>query len=234
MPTPSSRIASVIAFIVRAADRLGWRGVTGITIGLGKRIGWCENRLVEPQIRGGTGRMRATVRVALAVAITAIMGAGCVRERDRFWPDGENGRLALSSPRVIAGDRERLVELIPTGDPGHPTAIERLSHSLRVGDRVTVGVTLPVDGEYTVGGGWVFHGRTYRGRHGVAGDLLDVTSSRPEVAAAGIDEHGRLELHALAAGEAVVTLEAVVAPGYDDLPEHSATFTDTVVFVVEE
>jgi hypothetical protein len=171
---------------------------------------------------------------AAAVLVVAILVVGCTRDRDRFWPDSENESLWLTSPRVITGDHERLVFQEPTGDPGEYTAIERLSHTLRVGDRVVAGVSVPVDGEYTLGGGWIYSGRKFRGRYGVEGDLLAAASNRVEVVTAGIDAHGNLELLAQGPGRAVVTLSATMSRRYADRPEDAETFTDTVVFAVEE
>lgn len=177
---------------------------------------------------------RSLAFVATAVFAVLVTAVGCTRQRDRFWPDSENGLLALSELRIVSGNRERLIFLQQTRDPGEYSAIERLAHTLRVGDRVVVSVTVSVDGEYTLGGGWVFSGRTYTGLHGVAGDLLAVTTSRPNVVAAAADDFGNLELGALTPGEAVVTLSATMSRRYADRPEDSPTLTDTVVFVVED
>jgi hypothetical protein len=172
---------------------------------------------------------------AFAVLLIGAVGLmGCARHLDRFWPDTENGLLAFTEPRVLAGDQERLVFLEPTGDPGEYTAIRRLSHTLLVDDRAVVSVAVPVDGEYTFGGGWIFGGRKYVGRHGVAGDVLARDSSRPDVVAVTTDAFGNLELHALAPGASVVTLSATMSRRYANRPDDAEIFTDTVTFVVED
>lgn len=173
---------------------------------------------------------RGAVLCALLVVIAT---AACTRHRDRFWPDTANGLLALTDPRVIAGDSDRMVRLESTGASWEPSAVRRLSHTLRVGDRAVVGVAVPVDGEYRHGGGWIFSGRTYVGRHGLAGDLLVAESSRPEVLKVAHDQYGNLELSALAKGESTVTLSATMSRRYADRPDNAETFTDSVVFVVE-
>jgi hypothetical protein len=181
--------------------------------------------------------MTAASRAARGLLVVGVMIAAgstaCTRHRDRFWPDTDNGKLALSSPQVLAGDPDRLIHLHPTGGFGETSAVPRLSHTLRVGDRVVASVSVPRVGEYRSGGGWIFHGKKYFGRYGVAGDLLVVTSDRPGVMIATTDQHGNLEVDALAPGVSRVTLTATMSRRYADRPADAETLTDTVAFVVQ-
>jgi hypothetical protein len=109
-----------------------------------------------------------------------------------------------------------------------------LSHILRIGDRAVVAVAVPVNGEYRRGGGWVFQGQRFTGRHGASGELVSVESSRPDVLMVNRDQHGNLELSALAHGESTVTISATLDRRTGGQPASLQTFTDTVVFIVEQ
>lgn len=114
----------------------------------------------------------------------------------------------------MSGDEARIVSLRFIDSPDGPRAIRRLTHELHVGDVVTVGVFVPVVGDYQEGGGWVFSGRKYHGKFGVAGELRKVISSKPEVISATVNQAGRLELSALAPGTSKITVSAVMGRQY--------------------
>ena len=111
--------------------------------------------------------------------------------------------------------------------------MRRLVHTLHVGDVVAVGVSVPVVGEYRSGGGWVFKGRKFHGRHGVVGELLQIESDRPDVLAAAVGPNGNLELTALSPGACTLALTATVSRSDADRPSHADVVTDAVVFTVE-
>ena len=73
----------------------------------------------------------------------------------------------MTDPRVAAGDADMIVVQRPVDDPGGFATVLQLSRTLRVGDRVTVRVSVAIDGEYEIGTG------TDRG-HGSTGQPLGV------------------------------------------------------------
>jgi len=159
--------------------------------------------------------------------------AACTRERDRFWPDTEQGLLSLSSPRVLAGDPDRIIQILLIERVNGPAGIPKLNRHLRVGDEVVTGITVPRLGKYREGGGWIFKGRKFYGRTGAAGDLLSVASSHPAVLAAEVDRNGDLALRALAPGRSALTLVATMSSRYAELPPDAPTYRDSVTFSVE-
>ncbi|MCG6961755.1 MAG: hypothetical protein LJE95_00635 [Acidobacteria bacterium] len=152
----------------------------------------------------------------IVVAATVAVMIGCTCHRDRFWPDTQAGMFQFTDPVVVPGDEERLVSLEFIDAPDGPRAIRRLTHEFHVGDVVTVGVFVPIVGDYHEGGGWVFSGRKYHGKVGVAGDVKKVTSSDPEVVSATVNQTGRLELSALAPGTSTISVSAVMSRRYAD------------------
>jgi hypothetical protein len=167
----------------------------------------------------------------LALSLLAILG-GCTREQDRFWPDTEQGLLSLTSPQVLAGDPERLIEHLTIDRANGRAAIPRLSHRLHIGDEVLVDVSVAQLGRYREGGGWIFGGREYFGRYGVAADLLSVESNRSEVLAAEVDSNGRLRLMALSPGRSLLVLKATMSRRYATRPADAPTHQDVVTFTV--
>jgi hypothetical protein len=169
--------------------------------------------------------------VSLAIVFLGLYT--CTRHQDRFRPDTEQELIGFIEPRVIQGDPGRLISIeLVKGHGGEIEGIRKLNHELKVGDEVVVGISVAVNGEYRSGGGWIFSGRTYYGRHGLSGDLLSFQSSHPEVLAAVQDEHGNLQLKALNAGQSRVTLSATLSRRYADRPDDSPIRRDTVNFKV--
>ena len=152
----------------------------------------------------------------IVVAATVAVMIGCTRHRDRFWPDSQAGMLQFTDPVMMSGDENRIVSLQFIDAPDGPRAIRRLTHEFQVGDVVTAGVFVPIVGDYHEGGGWVFSGRKYHGKFGVAGDVKKVTSSNPEVVSAMVNQTGRLDLSALAPGTSTITVSAVMSRQYAD------------------
>lgn len=172
-------------------------------------------------------------RLLLLLVVAPLASSACTAHRDRFWPDTDDGLLAFTSPRVLEGDGDRLVRTEQVGGVWRHEAIRRVSHALLVGDRVAVTVAVPVHGEYRVGGGWVFPGREVVGTYGVAGEVLEATSNRPEVLDVSADAFGNLELTALAPGKATLTITATMSRRYATRPDDAGVHTDTVTFTVE-
>ena len=160
--------------------------------------------------------------------------AGCTRQKDRFWPDTQDGILQFTDPIVTSGDEERIISLKFIGSVGQTSAIRRLKHEFHVGDAVIVRVSVPVVGEYYEGGGWIFSGRKYYGKFGIAGDVTNVISSNPEVLSVSVNKNGGLVLSALAPGTSKVTVSAIISRRYADRRSdtNKRVFEDTAVFNV--
>ncbi|MFW2367795.1 MAG: hypothetical protein ACN4GW_15365 [Desulforhopalus sp.] len=166
--------------------------------------------------------------------LSILILAGCTRQKDRFWPDTQNGILQFADPIVTSGDEERIVSLTFVGSSDQTSAIRRLTHEFHIGDAVIVWVSVPVVGDYYEGGGWIFSGRKYYGKYGIAGDVTSVTSSNPEVLSVSVNQNGGLVLSALAPGTSKVTVSAIISRRYADRPSDSdrRVFEDTAVFNV--
>ena len=170
----------------------------------------------------------------ISVFVIVLVLSGCTRHKDRFWPDTLDGVLQFTDPIVTSGDEERIVSLKPIGSLWNTSAIRRLSHEFHVGDAVIVRVSVPVVGEYYEDGGWIFSGRKYYGKFGVAGDVTSVTSSNPEVLSAMVNQNGGLVLSAVAPGTSNLRVSAIVSRRYADRDSAADTkvFEDTVILKV--
>ena len=166
--------------------------------------------------------------------VTTPVLVGCTRHKDRFWPDSQNGLLQFTDPVVKSGDEERIIALDFIESLGKTSAIRRIKHDFYIGDVVIVKVSVPVVGEYHEGGGWIFSGRKYYGKFGVAGDVENVTSSNPKVLSVSVNQNGRLALSALAPGTSKVTVSAIISRRYADRrsDKNKRVFEDTAVFNV--
>jgi hypothetical protein len=153
-------------------------------------------------------------RVALIAAVitaAALAFLASTVRRDSFRGDTRDGHLSVSVSRVLAGDGDRVVsyEMRWTGDEA--VAVRKLAEAVPVGADVVLGVQTSVTGWYRLGGGWVFRGRPFWGRHPVEVKVVSATSADPDIVSVEVPEHdglspGDLRLVARSPGRTLVTL----------------------------
>ena len=83
-----------------------------------------------------------------------------------------------------------------------------------------------------MGAGWIFRGQKRTGLYGVAGDILSVASSDPDVLGVAVDDFSNLTIEAVSPGRSTLTLEATMSRRYSSRPDTAAVEVGAVTFTV--
>jgi len=123
--------------------------------------------LAEPRSRRGKTALLAVLALPILVACGGIA--------DDFLPNTERGQLEVTVEHAVNTSLDSVTEI----KINHRLRYMRpvLARTLPPGVEVHVGVAASDFGTYRFGGGWIFQGNLYLGRHAVPTELVGVVSS---------------------------------------------------------
>lgn len=150
------------------------------------------------------------LQIACVVMVTALVLCGCGRLQDDFRGDTDGGRIQLDVERV---EHVSIDEVTQSRLRAGERTYERiLQPRLPVGAEVTVSASVARYGLYRRGGGWIFAGDRFLGRHAVWAAVIDASSGSPDSVAVRVEPlldspaHNRVVLRAIRPGEARISL----------------------------
>ena len=154
---------------------------------------------------------RTSVLARLSVVVlAALFLIGYWMYRNDFRGDTQAGRIQLDVDQIRGASEYDVTELRlhPVLDGYQSVLLPRLP----VGAQVTISVSVAEFGFYRLGGGWIFLGERFLGRHAVAASALTVKSSDPRSletqleSTPGVPTRNRIVLRAVRPGTSRISL----------------------------
>jgi hypothetical protein len=147
------------------------------------------------------------------VVLTALFLISYWMYQNDFRGDTQAGRIQLEVDRIRGASVDDVTK--PRLHPGLGGYQKVLLPRLPVGAQVTVDVSVAEFGFYRLGGGWIFRGERFLGRHAVAASALTVKSSNPSSletqleSTPGLPTRNRIVLRAVRPGTSRISLSVL-------------------------